>query len=298
MFTPNTNQTLCHFETDLIRGTLQPSGHRHGIRKLIHKPTGLSLVHPEFSLLNVYLLFATGQCIASARSFRRTVSIKSNTITVHCEPTRAHRADLTLIYRLSPPNAIDLSISVRARDHYPGYEALIANYFDLALQPHICTSNSYREPYWFTPTLSELYRDNALIFPRDAESAQLHLDGRWSNVRSIYQWKSQNYYAYPLAMQVHSEHNIAALLMTHPKTCPSLSWTVGFADAKISSHRSDHLDDPLKARNPLYLSQFGHHLHPTVRYITQIRLAIDQLDAQMTLPIKAYQTFATTTKKD
>jgi len=98
IFSPNANQTLFHFETDLIKGTLQPAGHRHGIRKLIHKPTGISIVHPEFSLLNVYLLFATGQCMASARSFRRTVSVEPNAIHVHCEPTHAHRADLCQLF--------------------------------------------------------------------------------------------------------------------------------------------------------------------------------------------------------
>ena len=279
MFTPNANQNLFHFETDLLKGTLQPPGHRHGIRKLIHKPTGHSIVHPDFPLLNVYLLFTTGQCIASARSFHRTVSVKTNTIRVHYEPTRAHRADLTLTYRLTRPDAIDLTISIRSRDHYPAYEALIANYFDLALQPYICAADSYRNLHWFTPIVRELYRDNALIFPRDAESARLHLDGRWSNVRSIYKWKSQYYYAYPIALQVHPDHNIATLLMTRSESCPSLSWTVGFADAKISSHRSDHLDDPLKARNPLYLSLFGqHNRHQAFLVETIISRTLDSID--------------------
>lgn len=291
MFTPNTNHTLFHFETDLLQGTLQPAGHRHGIRKLIHKPTGLSLVHPDFSLLNVYLLFTTGQCLASARSFRRTVSVKHNAIQVHCEPTHLHRADLTLTYRLAPPDAVDLTISVRARDHYPAYEVLLASYFDLALQPQICATNTYRDLHWFTPVVHNLYKNNALIFPRDVETARHHLDGRWSNVRSIYLWKSQHYYAYPLALQGHSEHNIAALLMTHPQTCPSISWTVGLADTKISSYRSDHLDDPLKARNPLYLSLFGHHLYPTIRYTARVRLAVTDLDPAMAMPIKTYKTF-------
>jgi hypothetical protein len=202
--------------------------------------------------------------------------VKRNSIQVHCEPTRLHRADLT--YRLAPPNAIDLTISVRARDHYPAYEALLASYFDLALQPQICSTNTYRDLHWFTPVLRDLYKNNDLIFPRDAETARHHLGGRWSNVRSIYQWKSQHYYAYPLALQSHPEHNIATLLMTHPKSCPSISWTVGLADAKTSSYRSDHLDDPLKARNPLYLSLFGHHLNPTVRYTAHVRLAVTDLD--------------------
>ena len=86
------------------------------------------------------------------------------------------------------------------------------------------------------------------------------------------------------------------LLMTHPETCSSVSWTVGLADAKTSSYRSDHLDDPFKARNPLYLSLFGNHLHPTVRYTAHIRLAVTDLDPKMEAPIKSYKTFIAKTR--
>jgi len=295
-FSPNAKETQFTFENDLLSGVLQPTGHRHGIRKLIHKPTGASLVHPDFSMLNLYLLFATGKCIASARTFQRTVTPKSRRIHIFCEPTQQHRINLQLSYQLVSQNAIDLKITARSRDDYPAYEALVANYFDLALKPQFCISDSNfsrsrKNLHWYTPVAQHQHKDNALVFPRDAQAAQLHRDGRWSNVKSIYHWKTHHYYAHPIALQLHPEHNIAVALMTHPETCPSLSWTIGIADIKQGSYGSDHLDDPHKARNPIYTSLFGHHLQAPKEYTARMRLTVIPLDAQMTHLHEAYDTF-------
>ncbi|MFT5368966.1 MAG: hypothetical protein ACI8V2_003940 [Candidatus Latescibacterota bacterium] len=295
-FSANAKNTLFTFDTGLLSGTLQPIGHRQGIRQLIHKPTGLSLVHPDFSLLNLYLIFATGQCIASARAFKRTITTKSNRVRIHCDPTNQHRANLSLTYHLVSPNVIDLHVAIRTRDDYKAYEALLSNYFDLALKPQFCTSQrdpsqSSKSIHWYTPFAQHQLKNNALVFPRDAQAAQLHHDGRWSNVKSIYQWKTQNYYAHPIALQTHPEHNIAVALMTHPKTCPSFSWTIGIADIHQGSYGSDHLDDPHKARNPIYTSLFGHDLYAPQQYTAHIRLAVIQLDPQMSNLYTAYNTF-------
>ncbi|MCZ6635389.1 MAG: hypothetical protein O7G87_18470 [bacterium] len=299
MFHSNTNGTLYNFETDLLQGTIQPGGHRHGIRKLIHKPSGLQLVHPDFALLNLYLLLAQGQCLASARSIYRTVTLQNNTIRIHWEPTPLHRAGLDLTYQWVNASTLDLTITVSAHENYPAYEAFLASYFDLALRPYICTDGgSYsKEPHWHTPVLQQLHRNNALVFPRDAEAGRLHLDGRWRNVRSIYLWKSEQYYAYPLAIQAHPDQQIAVVLMAHPETCPAVCWTVGLADVNISSYQSDHLDDPYKARNPLYLSLFGQDLQPRDKRTARVRLAVIELDKAMEHPIEVYKAFINETSK-
>ena len=299
MFFPNEKQTLFHFETDLLRGVIHPRGHRHGIRKLIHKPTGLSLVHPDFPLLNLYLLFAAGRCLATARSTQRTVAADPTAVRINWYPTRAHRATLQVSYHLSAPNAIDLVIAAHAHDDYPAYEAMVANYFDLAFKPSIYVSGGQyqRAPHWFSPVLHHLYRDNALVFPRNAKTAQFHRDGRWANVRSIYRWKTQHYYALPIAMQIHPEQHIAVALMAHPETCASLSWTVGLADAKISSFGSDHFDNPRNARNPLYISLFGHDLEATGCHIARMRLSVIELDTNQMAPLDCYRAFIAEQKK-
>jgi hypothetical protein len=292
MFYPNARQSLFTFESDVFRGSLQPSGHRQGIRSLIHKPTGLSLVHPDFSLLNLYLIFATGQCIASARAFKRSVSTDGATVCVHCDPTHQHRAELNLTYRIAHPNAIDLVVDVCTRDTYRGYEALVSNYFDLAFKPQFCVSESTlskasQTAHWYTPVAQHQHRDNALIFARDPLASQLHRDGRWSN----YQWKTHGYYAYPIALQVHPEHRIALALMTRAEMCPSFSWTIGIADIQQGSYGSDHLDDPHKARNPIYASLFGGDFFAPQHYSTRIRLAVIPLDSEMSALFEAYDAF-------
>ena len=193
---------------------------------------------------------------------------------------------MSLTYQLVPPNAIDLHIAVRAREDYAAYEALLSNYFDLELKPKFCTSESkYAQSpesiYWHTPFAQHQHKDNALIFPRDAKAAQLHLDGRWSNVKSIYKWKTHSYYAYPIAIQTHPDHKIAVVLMAHVETCPSFSWTIGIADIQQGSYGSDHLDDPHKSRNPIYTSLFGHNLLASKQYTAHLRLAVIDIDSQM-----------------
>lgn len=296
MFSPNAQNTHISFETDLLSGTLQPAGHHHGIRQLTHKPSGLPLVHPNFSLLNLYLLFTTGKCIASARTFQGNISAQKDHVHIYTDPTQNHPANLTLSYHLIPPNVIDLKITVHPQAPLRAYEALVAHYFDLAFKPQFCVSESnFRHTrtnmHWHTPIAQNQYTNNARIFPRDAHSAQMHRDGRWSNVKSIYQWKTQQYYALPIAIQVHAEHNIAIALMAHRETCPSFAWTIGMANIQQGSYGSDHLDDPYKARNPIYTSLFGQDLNPHHSHIAHMRLAVLPFDPHLSSVLTAYEDF-------
>ena len=295
-------KNIWYFETEELKGILQPWGHHHGIRHLIHKPTNTEVTHPDFTLLNLYFLFATGTCLASGRSVPKTVSGDEHAVRIRWEPTHLHKAELTACYQVKEPNLIDLTLTVRAREVYPAYEALLSSYFDLSFRPYIYVSGSTYadppdEPHWYTPMLHHLYKDNALVFPRDPQMARLHLDGRWGNVQSIYRWKSHQYYALPLAIQANQDQKIATVLMSRPEDCAAVCWTVGIADIKVSSYQSDHMDDPFNARNPLYMSLFGTDFQPGNRRTVRTRLAVTPLDEQMTTPLAAYKSFISEQEK-
>ena len=274
-------QDLWEFETEVLAGTIRPWGHHHGVNHLIHKPTGVRLVHPDYTLFNLYFIFCEGACLASARSAQKTVRVHEDCVSIHWKAAELHRAELTACYRVLEPNIIEFSVTVNAMENYTAYEAFLSSYFDLSLRPYVYVSGGSfvgSRPHWYTPVVESLYRDNAIVFPRDARCARMHLDGRWGNVKTLYQWKSQQYYGLPLAVQADRERGVGAVLMSQRQDCPSINWTVGISDPRQSSYRSDHLDDPMNARNPLYFSLFGEDVEAGVERTARVRLVVVGLD--------------------
>ena len=69
------------FETSELKGSLRAQSPdpqvdiRHGISQLVHKPSGVSIIHPKYSALNLFRLFATHTGLGEPRLFERTVSV-------------------------------------------------------------------------------------------------------------------------------------------------------------------------------------------------------------------------------
>ncbi|MDW8368430.1 MAG: hypothetical protein RMK49_21505, partial [Abditibacteriales bacterium] len=77
-FTPNETGGY-NFETAEMKGWLLPEGQRHGVKTLVHKPTGIDVVHPQYDVLNLFLLFSTNHCMGTAREKERTVRAEGDT---------------------------------------------------------------------------------------------------------------------------------------------------------------------------------------------------------------------------
>jgi hypothetical protein len=276
-----------HFETEELQGFLRPEGDRHGVKTLVHKPTGIDVVHPRYDVLNLFLLFCTNHTMGTAREKARTVRAEGDTVEVHWPPTDNHRAELTARYQVREPNVIDLTVTVRSRWPYPAYELFLSNYFDPAMQPYVYVQGSPyadppNQPQWIAPVVNDVFVGTGLVFPRDQHAARRAVDGRWDRIWALYQWNPQRYYALPLAFQADPERRVAAALMSRPEDC----------FAVISGYDSPNSHDPFKDQNPLYLSLFGDDLVVGSERTVRARLQVTALDESLSQPLALYQAFA------
>ena len=46
------------FKTDVMAGRIEPAGAYHGVSSLVDTRTGRQLIHPDYSALNLFRLFA------------------------------------------------------------------------------------------------------------------------------------------------------------------------------------------------------------------------------------------------
>ncbi|MBI2950544.1 hypothetical protein HYY27_00545 [bacterium] len=275
-----------HFETGELKGFLLPEGQRHGVKTLVHKPTGIDVAHPKYDLLNLFLLFSTNHCMGTAREKERAVRAEGDAVEVTWKPTDNHRAELIARYQPREPNIVDLSVTVRSQWPYPAYEVFLSNYFDPAFQPYVYVQGSPfaippNQPQWIAPAVNDVYVGTGLVFPRDQHAARRSVDGRWERIWALYQWNPQRYYERPVMFQTDPQRRVAAALMSRPQDC----------FAVISGYNSDNMKDPFKDQNPLYLSLFGDDLTAGFERTARVRLQVTELDAGMKGPLELYDRF-------
>lgn len=277
------------FETDEIKGVIQPNGAYHGVAQLLHKPTGVEVVHPKYSVLNLFFLFSVNLKIGVPRGWEREVSPEGNAVELRWAPNDEHLGELVARYEVKEPNLVDLTVTVRSQGIYRGYELFLSSYFDPSLCPHVCLvgspySRAPGEPQLVRLVVNEAFEGTGLVFARDAHAARLCVDGRWDRRERkmpTAQWCPVRYYAYPFGFQARLERGMAAVLMSRPQDC----------FAVISGYDTDNEDDPFKSQNPLYLSLFGRDLLPEEEYTAKVRLVVTPLDEAMSQPMAFYQAF-------
>lgn len=285
-FSHNHEESIWNFETEELKGFIQPDGDRHGVKELIHKPTGVDVVHPRYDVLNLFLLFSTNLCMGTAREKERTIRAEDNAIVVHWDPTDDHKAELIARYEIKEPNIIDLNITVRSNWPYPAYEVFLSNYFDPSMQPYVYVQGSPcvdppNEPQWIAPQVNDVFVGTGLVFPRDQHAARRSVDGRWDRIWELYQWNPQRYYELPILFQADTKCRMAAVLMSRPEDC----------FAVVSGYNSDNMDDAFKGQNPLYLCLFGDDLVPGSERTVHCRLAVTELDQSISKPLELYEAF-------
>lgn len=280
------DQNGWHFETEELQGFLLPEGQRHGVKTLVHKPTGVEVVHPKYDLLNLFLLFSTNHCMGTARENERTISAEGDTVKVQWEATDKHKARLTALYRVREPNMIDLTVTVKSSWPYPAYEVFLSNYYPPSFQPHVYVQGSPfaippDRPQWIAPQVNDVFVGTGLVFARDQHTARRSVDGRWDRIGALYQWNPQRYYEKPLMFQTDPGRRVAALLMSRPEDC----------FAVVTGYNSSNEKDPFKDQNPLYCCLFGDDLTIGYERTVKVRLQVTELDAKMSRPLELYDAF-------
>src|ERR1043166_7535920 len=282
----NQGSGLVEFETDEMKGVLQADGDRHGVRQLLHKPSGVEIVNSDLMVLNLFRLFAVHLGMGTPRLFKRTWKVDGNAVEISWPRTDEHHADLVARYEVHEPNLVDLTITVRSQGTYAAYELFLSDYFNTSLRPHLYVKGNPQgptpeKPELIAPKGNDVTRSLGLVFPRDFFAAQRTGDGRWERDEMgmpITRLAAMRYYAYPFAFQGDTERGMAAVLMSRPQD----------AFAVITGYDTDDPKDAWKNQNPMYLSLFGNDLLPGDERTVKVRLAATRLDKAMTQPLKHY----------
>lgn len=108
-----TNATL-DFQTDEIAGTIQLEGAYHGVTRLVDRQSGRQVIDSRYSALNLFKLMSVNLAMGQPRTMPRTIETGSSWGQVGWGATAAHRAEVVARYEIRPPNAIDLSVTVKS----------------------------------------------------------------------------------------------------------------------------------------------------------------------------------------
>jgi len=275
------------FETKLMHGTIRLGGAYHGVSELVDKRTGRQVIDPRYSALNLFRLMSANRLMGQPRQMERTTKTVENWVEVTWPATESHKADLTARYEVVPPNAIDVTVTVKSAGTYAGYELFMSSYFDKTLRPLIHLDPGPRKaPSVVVPTVNDVFRGTLLVFPRDAHAARLGLDGRW-DPRTI-QLTPVRHYLHCMALLTDPSDQLGAVLMSHPSDCFAIS----------TRYHADNDADRLTTYSAFDLSLFGSDALPGDVQTVRVRLALTALDGEMSEPLKMYRAFIAETNRE
>ncbi len=279
------------FETEEVAGSIQPEGAYHGVTRLTDRRTGRQVIHPKYSALNLFRLFAVHQGMGQPRMMARATEVHPGAVEIHWPATDAHQGELTARYEVAEPNAVDLTVTLRCQGAYAGYELFMSNYFDPELRPHVyLKANRYGRsaegPERVTPMVNDVFRGTVLVFPRDAHAARRCVDGRWDRSEwgaPTVQMCPVRHHAYPLTFLTDPERRLGAVLMSRPRHCYAIS----------TRYHAENEADRMVPYSAFDFSLFGDDLTPGDERAVQVRLALTPLDEGMTQPLEMYREFST-----
>jgi hypothetical protein len=294
MLVPADNGTSFDFETPDLQGTIRTDGPYHGVSRLVDKRTGKQVIDPRYSALNLFRLFSVNQGMGMPRMMERTVQATPQSVEIKWAATDAHQGEITARYEVREPNAVDLTVTIRSKGAYSGYELFMSSYFDKLLRPHVFLQPVGRgalnpEPQWVLPMVNDAFRGTVLVFPRDSHSARRCVDGRWERNEfgaPTVQMCPVRHYARCLAVLTDADKQSAVVLMAQPTECYAIS----------TRYHADEEADRLTPYSAFDLSLFGHDLLPDDVRTAKVRLTVAPLDSTMSQPLKLYEAFLAETK--
>jgi hypothetical protein len=196
---------------------------------------------------------------------------------------------VTARYEVRPPNAVDLTVTVRSMGTYPGYELFVSSYFDKTLRPNVYLQPSARGPATgdcepVVPMFSDVFRGTVLVFPRDAHAARRCVDGRWDRSERktpTVQMCPVRRYAHCLALLTDPGNQLGVVLMSDPRSCYAIS----------TRYHADDEKQRLTDYSAFDFSLFGDDLRPGDERTARMRLAVVPLGGDLSLPLTLYRAF-------
>jgi len=256
------------FETDQIEGAVCLEGKYHGVTRLADKRTGRPVIDPRYSALNLFKLMSTNLCMGQPRDMPRTVSAGQDWVEATWAATDAHAGQVVARYEVRQPNLVDLTVTVRVKNAYPGYEVFLSSYFDKVLRPQVyLKTRDGKSSDLVVPMLSDVFRGTVLVFPRDSHAARPCLDGRWDRREGptpCVQMCPVRHYALCRAMLTDPEKRVGVALMSDPRCCYAFS----------TRYWAENDADRLTTYNAFDLSLVGGDLVPGDERTARVRLAL------------------------
>lgn len=278
-------QQAIEFETPEIKGTIRLDGAYHGVSELVDKRSGRQVIDPRYSALNLFKLMSVNLMMGQPRQMEREVRSGDGWAEVRWPATATYRGEVTARYEVRPPNAVDLTVTVRSQGAYPAFEVFLSSYFDKTLEPHVyLKSRGAKPPELVLPMVSDVFRGTVLVFARDVHAARHCVDGRWDRSEGgfpVVQMCPVRCYAHCLAMLVDHEKTFAVLLMADPHDCYALS----------TRYYAEDDADRLTTYSAFDFSLFGEDAVPDDQRTVKVRLALTPLDKDFSQPLKLYQEF-------
>jgi hypothetical protein len=283
------------FQAGHIQGTIQLQGAYHGVTRLVDRRSGRQVIDPRYSALNLFKLMSVNLAMGMPRTMQRTIEASDSWVQARWAATEAHRAEIVARYELHPPNALDLTVTVRFHGTYAGYELFLSSYFDAALRPLVYLAPQRGKPAAAPaepvfPVVNDVFRGTVLVFPRDAHAARRCLDGRWDRSEQktpTVQMCPVRRYAHCLAVMTDLDKSLGVVLMSHSRDCYALS----------TRYHAETEADRLTTYSAFDLSLFGDDFVPGDSRTVRVRLAVVPLAAGLEEPIRLYRDFLAETKE-
>ena len=219
------------FQTDEIEGTIRLDGAYHGVTRLVDRRTGRQVIDSRYSALNLFKLMSVNLAMGQPRTMPRKIETGPSWGQARWAATDSHRAEVVARYEVRPPNAIDLTVTIKSSGTYAGYELFLSNYFDKTLRPHVYLEPARGKPAAgeaerILPTVNDAFRGTVLVFPRDAHAARRCVDGRWDRSEQdtpTVQMCPVRRYAHCLAVMADPDNSLGVVLMSRPQHCYAIS---------------------------------------------------------------------------
>ena len=276
---PNEDRTAFSFETERMAGTITVPGRYHGVTRLLDKKTGRQLIDSRYSALNLYKLMSGSGVMGEPRKMERRSRAGKNWVEIIWPRTEEHQGTVTARYEVSRPDAINLTITVKAAAAYTDYEVFLPSYFDKSMRAHLhLKRRGKKPPDLVMPEYNRAFATTLPLFPRDSRGARIPLDGRWDG---IIDFSPMRRYAHCLAFMVDPDNRAAAVLMADPRDCFGIS----------VRYHADEDAKRLTSYSAFDLGLIGQDLKPGETRTVRARLALTDLDKEFSQPLRLYREF-------
>lgn len=246
------------FDTGALRGVLRANGRSVGLLSLEDVSSGASLAR-SLGICSHYRLLAEGRRYGPAAWDWASSAelLNDNAVRASWSADDVHPFDLTVVYRWTAPDTLDLTTQVTARGELRHFESFLGSYFQGFARAYALVK-SVAHTGGQVGFQEALQTDGVWhMFPRDSAAVSIIQDGRWKQPPSPVEWTIRSELAGALAMRRDEATGLAALVMAPPEDCFAVAMPFG-----EESHRS------------LYLSLLGKHLTEGQSVTARARLVL------------------------